>query len=195
MDSNRRREENQGLISLSKPSGYDALAQGVVWQNRIAEEWKAEGHEVSVGWGHSQPDIVLGFPYGLPPVVVSVKTFNLFPSTMRYGEEGRHSFASTRTIGRKDVIAELIYAQSVGAYTVILTVVNQRNGVVEHAELDLATFTQYATSQRLNDDRGERVYTITDLRNPERLDGNARQGWTRIANPRFDNEGQQIDYA
>jgi hypothetical protein len=178
---------------LGKPSGYDALAQGVVWQNRVAEEWKAAGFEVSVGWGHDQPDIALSFPEGVPPVVVSVKTFNLVPSNLRYGRDGRHSYASARTITRKDVIAEIAYALSNRAYTVILTVVNQRNGVAEHVELDPTTFSQYTTSQRLNDDNGEREYTINDLMNPATQEASEGQGWTRITNPRFDSKGQQIN--
>ncbi len=159
----------------------------------MAEEWKADGFQVSVGWGHDEPDIVLRFPNDIPPVVVSVKTFNLVPSNQRYGKDGRHSYASARTITRKDVIAEVAYALSVKAYTVILTVVNQRNGVAEHVELDPTTFSQYTTSQRLNDDNGEREYTITDLMNPSTLEESTGQGWTRITNPQFDEEGQQIN--
>jgi hypothetical protein len=179
-------------LANRRPSGYDALANGLVWQNRIAEEWKAEGHQVTLGWGHDQPDIVLSFPYGLPPVLVSVKTFNLVPSNMRYGEDGRHSYASARTIRRKDVIAEIAYALSNPTYAVILTVVNQRNGVAEHVELDPTTFRQYTTSQRLNDDSAEKEYAIWDLRSPVILEVNEALGWKKIINPHFDSEGQQI---
>ena len=176
-----------------RPSGYDALANGVVWQNRIGEEYKIEGHQVSLGWGHNQPDIVLSFPYGLPPVLVSVKTFNLVSSSMRYGDGGRHSYASARTISRKDVIAEIAYALSNPTYAVILTVVNQRNGIAEHLILDPLTFQQYTTSQKLNDDSAEKEYAIWDLRSPVILEVNETLGWKRITNPHFDSTGRQID--
>ncbi len=151
-------------------------------QSKVAEEYKAEGHHVSVGWGHNQPDIVLEFPYGLPPIVISVKSFKLVQSNMRYGEDGRHSYASARTIKRKDVIAEMTYALSTKAYTVILTVINQRNEVAEHVELDPATFSQYTTSQRLNDDNGKKEFVL-DLSNEVTLEENKELGWARDSNP------------
>lgn len=169
------------MLDRRRTSGYDALAQGVMWQSRIAEEWQAEGFPVQLGWGHDQPDIVLGPPHGLPPVIVSVKTYNLRPSSMCYGDDGRHSFASARTITRQDVVAEIDYAIAHRAYMVILTVVNQRNGIAEHIELDPATFTRYATSQSLNDDSAPRAYIVRDLHSLEVLEVNEKLGWKRIA--------------
>ncbi|MBI3859231.1 MAG: hypothetical protein HY296_03180 [Thaumarchaeota archaeon] len=179
---------------MGKPSGYDALAAGNIWQNRVAEAWAAEGYEVQVGWGHNQPDIVLPIAEVVPPAVVSVKTFFLVPSSQRYGPEGKHSYASGRTIYRREVIAEINYALTNGAYMLILTVINQRNGVAEHVLLNPKTFQAYATSQRLNDDSGDTELVIWDLDTPVWLEENKELGWERITNPHFDSEGQQIDY-
>jgi hypothetical protein len=65
--------------------------------------------------------------------------------------------------------------------------------VAEHVGLNPMTFGQYTTSQRLNDDNGEKEYTITDLMNPVVLEASEREGWVRIINLQFDSEGQQIN--
>lgn len=64
---------------------------------------------------------------------------------------------------------------------VILTVVNQRNGIAEHIELDPAAFVRYATSQSLNDDSAPRAYIVRDLHSLEVLEVNEKLGWKRIA--------------
>jgi hypothetical protein len=182
---------------LGEPSGYGALAAGNIWQNKVAEKWKAEGYDIWVGWGHDQPDIVLTFPdpkdQSHPPrAVVSVKSYSLVPSPYRYGEDGRHSHASCRTIYREDVLPELNYAIEDGLHEVVLTIVNQRNGVAEHVLLVPQKFSKYTTSQRLNDDSGDRELVLWDLIWPVVLDYDREAGWERVENPKFDSQGYQI---
>jgi hypothetical protein len=173
---------------LGNPSGYDALAAGNIWQNRIAEDWLACGFPVETHYGHGEPDIAVYFPESFPPHyhlrsrilrVVSSKALYLVPSKMRYGPEGKHSYATTRPIYRRDVVPEINYALANDAYGVVLTVVNIRNGVAEHAELDPKTFQVYNTSQRLNEDDRIKEY-VPDLQSGSILEEDKEMGWTRI---------------
>lgn len=190
---------------MGKPSGYDALAQGVVWQQRVTDRWRELGFQVRSYWGHNEPDLVVDlecigealelFPNGYPKVIVSVKTFYLVPSSERRGPDGRLSYASARTVSRKDVQAELGYAQSnyvldrEGKYLfgpLFLTIVNTRNETVEHVSLNPWTFQGYTTSQRLNLDDWEKELSVIDIFDPRTLEENQSQGWRRVENPQYD---------
>ncbi len=171
-----------------KPRGYDGLARGNVWQQRIANVWKDLGFGVWVGWGHDEPDIVtftdvmladdpperLVEAYGVVNHVVSVKTFHFVPSDQRFDEEGRHCWAVARTLYRKDVLAEVNYALSHRIGSVLLTIVNTRNEVAEHVELDCNSFQRYTTSQLLNNGNGPKEYT---LRNAVQVEEDTTLGW------------------
>lgn len=181
-------------MRMGRPSGYDALAAGAIWQNKVVEAYRDSGVEVLVGWGHDQPDIVIPLPGPIPPVIIAVKSFTLVPSNQRRGADGRLSNASSRTVTRADVSAEVNYALLSKAARLILTIVNQRNGVCEHADLDYETFAYYSTSQRLNDDEsGDREYAIWDPSDVVTLETNRQQGWARIQNPKFNQKGEQIN--
>jgi len=179
---------------LGESSGYDALAAGNIWQFRTGERYREEGWDPQLGWGHSQPDIVLPIGNGRPPIVISAKSFYLVKSNQRYGLDGRHSHASTRTIYRREVAAEINYALTNGAYVLVLTVINQRNGVAEHAMIDPRAFQSYTTSQRLNDDSWDKELVILDFEWVVWLEANKQLGWERVCNPHFDSEGRQTDY-
>jgi hypothetical protein len=145
----------------------------------VAEAWRTAGFEVELGWSHDSPDVVL---HSNPPVTISVKSFNLVPSSMRYGSDGRHSFASARTIYRKDVEAEIGYYWSVGWGILLLTVINQRNGTAEHIELNPLDFKYYTTSQALNNDNGEKDLVVLNVKNPHYVAESEELGWWRITN-------------
>lgn len=175
----------------AKPSGYDALARGNIWQARIADAWGDLGWGVQVGWGHDEPDIVtfsptaflddapekLVEPFGVVNQVVSVKTFHLVPSGERFDQTGKHSWAVARTIYRKDVLPEINFALSHGLNFVLLTIVNTRNEIVEHIEVDCGSFQRYTTSQQLNDDSRQKVYTI---QNASQTEEDTQLGWRRL---------------
>ena len=159
------------------PDGYRALAEGAVWQQRVADAWGALGCQTKIGWGHDEADVILledaelntvdshtGEPYPQERYmdgffisgVVSVKTFTLVPSAQRYGANGEIAFASSRTIKRKDVLPELEFGEAHSVDCVILTVINSRSGAAEHVKMYpfpiprfCEAFDHYSTSSRL----------------------------------------------
>lgn len=95
--------------------------------------------------------------------IVSVKCFTLVASNQRYSTEGTASNAVARTITRKDVLPEIQAARSYGMCEVLLTIINLRNGIAEHAIIYTPTFQKYTTTQYLNNDSNPRHYALTGI--------------------------------
>ncbi len=180
-------------MSYKRPDGYRSIAEGAIWQQRVVDAYKEDGYpDVWVGWSHDQPDLVIFIP-DVPPIVIAVKSFTLVPSAERRGPDGRLSYASARTVTREHVAPEINYSLQAKAALCVLTVINQRNGVAEHIELHPEVFTSYTTSQRLNDNRGNRNLAIWDFADVVALERNDQQGWLRIANPNLEEQEEQTD--